>query len=157
MVLPAIVPTGFDGDYKDFLKVKCDRSGAVRRTSGAVTIPDATTADTIIGLFPFNSGMSLSGLGGYNFHITDIDTASNVTLDIGVAYQDTAAGTDALTLITSGATTPQSGGFVAPDETTWMDYVTTGNGWVVAQVNATTTEAGTITFNVPFAYDQPDL
>jgi hypothetical protein len=38
-----------------------------------------------------------------------------------------------------------------------MDYVTTGNGWVVVQVNAATTTTGSITFNVPFAYDQPQL
>ncbi len=31
MALPTIVPTGFAGDYTDFLKVKTDRGGDVRR------------------------------------------------------------------------------------------------------------------------------
>lgn len=157
MALPTIVPTGFAGDYTDFLKVKADRSGAVRRSSGSVSIPASTATDTIIGLFPFNAGMSLAGLGGYNLYSADLDSSTNVTLDWGVAYKDSAAGTDNLTLITSASTGPQNGGFIAPDEITWMDYVTTGDGWVVVQVNAATTTTGSITFNVPFVYDQPHL
>lgn len=154
---PSIVPTGFAGDYTDFFKVKCDRSGAVRRVSGSVSVPATTATDTVIGLFPFTSGMSLAGLSGYNLYSADLDTSTNVTIDVGVQYQNTDQGTTNLTLITSASTAPQAGGFVAPDEITWMDYVTTGNGWVVVQVNAATTTTGSLTFNIPIAYDQPDL
>lgn len=157
MTLPTIVPTGFAGDYTDFLRVKADRSGAVRRTSGSVSIPASTATDTVIGLFPFTSGMSLAGLGGYNVYSADLDSSTNVTLDWGVAYQNSTEGTDNYTLITAASTAPQSAGYVAPTTTTWQDYVTTGNGWVVVQVNAATTTTGSITFNIPFAYDQPPL
>lgn len=157
MVLPTIVPTGFAGDYTDFLKVKVDRDGDVRRVQGSVSIPASTATDTIIGLFPFTSGMSLAGLAGYSLYSADLDSSTNVTLDWGVAYQNTTEGTDALTLITSASTAPQAAGFVAPDEITWMTYVTTGNGWVTAQVNAATTTTGSLTFNIPFVYDQPVL
>jgi len=156
MVLPTIVPTGFAGDYTDFTKVKVDRSGAVRRVQGSVSIPATTATDTIIGLFPFQTGMSLAGLSGFNLYTADLDSSTNVTLDWGVAYQNTSEGTDALTLIAS-AISAQTAGFVAPDEITWMDYVTTGNGWVVVQVNAATTLTGSLTFNIPFTYDQPVL
>ena len=156
MTLPTIVPTGFAGDATDFLKVKADKSGAVRRVSGAVSVPASTATDTIIGLFPFNSGMSLTSLG-YGVYSADLDSSTNVTLDWGVAYQSTAEGTDNLTLITAASTAPQSGGYVAPTTATWQDYVTTGNGWVVVQVNAATTTTGSITFNIPFVYDQPSL
>jgi hypothetical protein len=154
---PGIVPTGFTGTYRDFLLTKTDRSGAVRRVQGSVSIPASTATDTIIGLFPFTAGMSLSGLSGFNLYSADLDSSTNVTLDWGVQYQNTTEGTTDLDLITSASTAPQAGGFVAPDEIDWMTHVTTGNGWVVAQVNAATTTTGSLTFNIPFVYDQPVL
>lgn len=154
---PNIVPTGFAGNYTDFSKAKVDRSGAVRRLSGSVSVPASTATDAIIGLFPFTAGMSLASLSGYNVYSADLDSSTNVTLDWGVQYQNTTEGTTNLTLITAASTAPQSAGFVAPTATTWMDYVTTGNGWVVVQVNAATTTTGSITFNVPITYDQPPL
>lgn len=157
MTTPSIVPTGFAGDDTDYLKTKCDRSGAVRRVQGSVSVPASTATDTIIGLFPFNSGMSLAGLSGYNFYTADLDTSTNVTIDLGVVYDNNTDNTNDLDLITSASTAPQAGGFIAPDEIEWMTYVTTANGWVVAQVNAATTTTGSITFNVPITYDQPVL
>lgn len=155
MALPTIVPTGFQGDYTDFLNTKVGRDGRVSRSQGSVSIPATTAQDTIIGLFPFNAGMSFAGLGGFNVHCADLDTATNVTLDVGVAYQNSSEGTDDLDLITSASTAPQSGGFVAPDEIDWMTFVSTGNGWVTVQVNAATTTTGSVTFDIPFTYDQP--
>lgn len=157
MALPTIVPTGFAGDYTDFLKTKVLRDGAVKRVQGSVSVPATTATDTIIGLFPFNAGMSLAGLSGFNLYTADLDSSTNVTLDFGVAYQNSTEGTDDLDLITSASTAAQAGGFVAPDEIDWMTYVTTGNGWVTVQVNAATTTTGSLTFNIPYTYDQPVL
>lgn len=159
MALPTIFPTGFQGDYTDFFQTKVERDGAVRRSSGSVSIPSATAAATIIGLYPFNAGMSFAGLGGYNFYVADLDSGTTVTISIGVAYQNVTEGTDALTLITSASTAAQASGYIVPSAvTTWQDYVTTGNGWVVASITAgPTTTTGSLTFNVPFAYDQPPL
>ncbi len=157
MVLPTIVPTGFAGDYTDFLKTKVERDGSVRRVQGSVSIPSTTATDTIIGLFPFNAGMSFSGLSGYNLYTADLDSSTNVTLDWGIAYQNSTEGTDDLDNITSASTAAQAGGYVAPDEIDWMTLVTTGNGWVTVQVNAATTTTGSLTFNIPFTYDQPVL
>lgn len=154
---PSIVPTGFAGNYTDFLKTKVDHDGCVRRVAGSVSIPASTATDTVIGLFPFNSGMSLAGLGGFNLYTADLDSSTNVTLDWGIQYQNSTEGTTDLTLITSASTAPQASGFVSPNQTTFMNYVTTGNGWVVVQVNAATTTTGTITFNVPITYDTPML
>lgn len=157
MALPTIVPTGFQGDYTDFFQTKVDRDGCVRRASGAVTIPATTAAATIIGLVPFNAGFSVAGLSGFDFYVADLDTATTVTISIGFAYQNSSEGTDVLTLITSASTAAQAGGYIAPTaQATWQDYVTTGNGWLVASITAgPTTTAGALTFNVPFAYDQP--
>lgn len=159
MALPTIVPTGFAGDYTDFLKVKCERDGSVRRTSGSVSIPGTTVQAATIGMYPFNSGMSFAGLGGYNFYVADLDSGTTVTISIGVQYQDSGQGTDNLTLVTSASTAGQAGGYIAPTAAAlWQDYVTTGNGWVVASITAgPTTTTGSLTYNVPFAYDQPSL
>lgn len=160
MALPTIVPTGYNGDYRDFLLTKEDRSGAVRRVQGSVSIPAATATDTIIGLFPFNAGMSFAGLGGYNLYSADIDSSTNVTLDWGVAYQDTTQGTDNLVLIQTASTAAQTGAYVVPGvpgTNDWAPFVSTGNGWVTVQVNAATTTTGSLTFNIPFVYDQPVL
>jgi hypothetical protein len=159
MALPTIVPTGFAGDYTDFLKTKVERNGAVRRSSGSVSVPGTTAAATLIGLFPFNAGMSFAGLGGFNIYTADLDSGTTVTLSVGVAYQDANNGTDVLTLVTSASTAAQAAGYIAPSAAaTWQDYVTTGNGWVVVSVTAgPTTTTGSVTFNIPFAYDQPSL
>jgi len=157
MVLPTIVPTGFQGNYTDFFQAKVERDGSVRRAQGAVTVPAGTTSGTVIGLLPFTSGFSFAGLGGYNLYTADLDTASSVTLNFGIAYQDTSAGTDNLDAIASASTAPQAGGFVAPDEIDYLTVVSTGNGWVTVQTGgATTGTAGDVTFNIPFAYDQPE-
>ena len=155
---PDIVPVGFQGDYTDFNHVKCQRSGDVRRTAGDVSIPAATATGKIIGLFPFNSGMSFVGLSGYNFYVADLDTCSTVTMSLGVQYQNTGQGTTNLTLIESASTVAQSAGYIPPTGTSWQEYVTTGNGWVVASITlGPTTTTGSITYNVPFVYDQPLL
>ena len=155
MTQPTILPTGYAGDYTDYLKAKVDHSGAVRRLQGTVSVPASTATDTIIGLFPFQAGMSFAGLGGYDLYSADLDSSTNVTLDFGIAYQNSGEGTDDLDAITSASTAAQAGGFVAPDEIDWMTLVTTGNGWVTVQVNAATTTTGNLTFNIPFTYDQP--
>lgn len=157
MALPTIVPTGFQGDYTDFFQTKVDRDGCARRSSGSVSIPASTAAATIIGLVPFNAGFSLAGLSGYDFYVADLDSGTTVTISIGVAYQNSTEGTDALTLVTSASTAAQAGGYIAPTaQATWQDYVTTGNGWLVASITAgPTTTTGSLTFNVLGVYDQP--
>lgn len=158
MALPTIVPTGFQGDYTDFFQTKVGRDGRLSRSAGSVSVPAATATDVIIGLFPFNAGMSFAGLGGYNLYTADLDTSTNVTLDWGVAYQNSTEGTDNLVLIQTASTAAQAGGYVVPGvpgTNDWATYVTTGNGWVTVQVNAATTTTGSFTFNIPMVYDQP--
>jgi hypothetical protein len=153
MTTPSILPTGAKGDYRDYLNVKRDTSGAVRNERGAVSIPASTVTDAIIGLFPFQKGMSFAGLGGFNVHVADLDSSTNVTLDVGIVYEDNTTYTNDLDLITSASTAPQAGGFVAPDEIDFLTFVSEANGWVVAQVNAATTTTGSITFNINSVYD----
>lgn len=158
MTQPSILPTGYAGDYTDYLKTKVDHSGAARRSQGSVSIPAATATDTIIGLFPFNAGFSFAGMSATTLYSADLDSSTNVTLDWGVVYQDTVQGADNLVLVATASTAPQAGGWVTPGvpgTNDWATFVSTGNGWVTAQVNAATTTTGSLTFNISGVYDQP--
>ena len=161
MALPTIVPTGFSGTYTDFLLVKQSREGVVKRVQGSVSIPSATAAATLVGLFPITAGMSFAGLSDKSFYVADLDTGATVTMSIGVAYQNSTEGTDNLVLVTAVSTIAQTGGYFTlgtPGTNDWPTFVSTGNGWIVANVTAgPTTTTGSVTFNVSSVYDQPVL
>ena len=72
MTTPAAYPSQYQGDYTDYLKAPCDRSGAVRLISDTVTIADATSAGTILGLVPFRKGARLGY--GSALYVGDLDT-----------------------------------------------------------------------------------
>lgn len=143
MTLPSIVPTGFAATSKDFLKVKVDRSGSAFVNRGVVTVPSGTVVSTIIGLIPFQAGMTLvTGA-------TDIFAAAlgaSVTGSIGVVYDDNVSFTNNQTLFVNGSSVFAAGGVVPIVESaTNLPYVTLGNGWVVlTTAGATTTSAGDV-------------
>lgn len=143
MTLPSIVPAGFLGTNKDFLKVKVDRSGAAFVNRGQVSVPSGTTTTTIVGLIPFMAGMTLV-TGATDLFCEALGTS--VTVSIGVVYDDNVANTNVQTLFTNASTAAAAGGVVPITESaTNLPYVTTGNGWVVATIGgATTGSTGTI-------------
>lgn len=157
MTQPSIVPFGFANDVTDYLLVKKDIYGTAGCPHGSVTIPAGTTTSTIVGLMPFQAGVSFSGLSRYDLYTTDLDTSTNVTLSWGVVYQNETQGLDNINLIQSASTSAQTGGFVAPGGTDWMTFVSTGNGWIAARINATTTTAGAFTFSIPVVYDTSSI
>ena len=150
--LPSIVPTGYAGTNADFQKCKADRSGAVRCITGSVSIPASTASGTIIGLFPFNKGMKLGY--GSRVYVADLDTSTNVTLDIGFQYYDSTTGTSQNAGFVAASTAPQTAGMVEMTAVTSMTTTMAGDGWVVAKIGGgSTTTTGAITFNCSFAYD----
>lgn len=155
MTTPTVVPTGFQNDYRDYLNVKADRSGAVRQAAGTVTVPNATAVGAFIGLVPFQAGARFV-INDKSVHVTDIDGGIDSTLNLGVIYQNSDEGTDDVDAFVSASTAGQAGGWLTIDETSGMTLVTTGNGWLAVENKANVTEAeGTITFNVGVVYDQP--
>jgi len=152
MTTPTNLPTGYDGTYKDFLKTKVDRDGCVRLSVSSIAVADNATAGTIYGLVPFNKGARLS-YGG-RLGSPDLDTASNVTWNVGYVYE-TGATTiaddpDAFASGVSG----QAEAVIAFDETEGLTWVAAANGWLIAQLAAgPVTTAGTITLQAPMAYD----
>lgn len=151
MTTPSIVPTGYAGDSSDYLKAKVDRSGAVRVISGSVAIPASTATDTIIGLAPFEAGMKLGY--GSRVYVTDLDSSTNVTLDLGYVFSDNSTYTNVLDAFVAASTAPQAGGMIEMTNSAGMTFSAGGNGWITAQVNAATTTTGTIVFNLAVAYD----
>ena len=153
MTLPTVVPTGFAGTADDFLKVKRDPSGAVRQVRGTVTVPNGTVAGVFIGLVPFQAGATLI-VNSSSIHITDIDAGTDSTLNVGIIYDDNVTYTNDVDAFASLSTAGQAGGFITVDETAGMVLTTAGNGWLVVENEANTTEAeGTITYSVGVCYD----
>lgn len=155
MTTPTVVPTGYKNDYRDYLNAKVDKSGAQRLASGDVTVPTATAEGAFVGLVPFNAGARFS-IHDKSTHITDIDSGTDSLLNLGVIYADTDEGTDDVDLFVLASTAGQAGGFLAVTNPVGLDYVTTGNGWLVIENDTNISEAeGTITYSVGVAYDQP--
>lgn len=137
MTLPSIVPTGFAGTSKDFLKVKVDRAGTAFVNRGQVSVPSGTVVTTIVGLIPFQAGMTLV-TGATDLFVEALGTS--VTLSLGVVYDDNVTNTNNQTLWVNASTVAAAGGVVPIVESaTNIPYVTTGNGWIVATINGATT------------------
>lgn len=149
---PDYVPTGFQGNYRDFLHAKVDRDGCLRNENVSISIPDNSTAGTSFGLVPFNDGFRLS-YGATRLYVTDLDTATNVTFDIGYLYESTALTSDD-DAFASDVTTGQAAGFFTFDEEEGLVWTAEGNGWIVATLSAgPVTTAGTLTGQAAGCYD----
>lgn len=153
MTTPSIYPTQYDGTFRDFLKVKSDRSGSLREYRGAVSVVSGTTATTIIGLVPFIKGASFL-IGNTSIYVPDIG-AGSTTISIGYVYDDNVTYTNNQTAWASAATAIQSGGFITMTASaSGINFVAEANGWVVATINTASTDAtGSIAFQFSGAYD----
>lgn len=151
---PTFVPTGYAGDYTDFLKVKRDSFGAMRSQYTSIAVSSVASAGNIYGLVPFQAGFRVSY--GSKFYTPDLDTASNVTWNLGYLYEDSdaagaASDADAFASSLSG----QSAAVLSFDENEGMSFVAAGNGWFTAALAAgPATAAGTIEAVIDSTYDQ---
>jgi hypothetical protein len=175
-LFPKIVPTGYTDDYQDFIvRVKSDKSGAVRLTTGMVNVSSGTTIGTYIGLAPFNKGAKLL-TGASQIYVPQLDSGTGLTMSVGYLYTDSSsAGSNAASnssaysssdshsqlagggLITLGNTTAGSSLAVQPGVTAQtIDLI--GDGWFVIQTGtastATNQAAAAISFSLAVAYDQ---
>jgi hypothetical protein len=152
MTTPTVLPTQYDGTYRDFLKVKCDHSGAARIVAGTVSVPDETAADAYVGLFPFNKGervhMNSSSVYCGNFG------AGSTTVNLGYVYDDNVTYTNDVDAWATLSAAPQSGGFITVDEKEGLSFVAEANGWVTVQLIAAAADAtADIAFQAIVAYD----
>lgn len=151
MTLPNLYPTGYTGTSADFLKCKVDRSGALREITGVVTVTNGSATGTIVGLAPFQKGAKLNY--GSRVIVSDIDTASAVTIDIGVIYDDNATTTSIPDAYVTASTAGQAGGAIEMTSATGAAYTTSANGWIAATIKTANPVTGTMTFNLGIAYD----
>lgn len=154
MTFPSILPSGYAGTSTDFTKAKADRSGAVRIQPFNVTVPTTTVSTTIIGLVPVRKGARLV-IGSTKIEVDDLDSSTNVTMSIGITYDDATNNTSSGGLFVLSATTPQTGGvFTLLNTYTVASYAVTGDGWITATVGGgSTTTQGTIHGQVAVSYD----
>lgn len=152
MTLPTVFPTQYQGTAKDFLKVKCDRSGAARVVAGSVTVPNGTLANAFVGLVPFNKGARFV-IGDKSVYCGNFGAAST-TVNLGYIYDDNVTYTNDVDAWASLSTAAQSGGFVTVDEIEGVSFVAAANGWIAVQLIAAAADAdAAITFNFLEAYD----
>ena len=150
---PDNVPTGFAGDYTDFLKVKRAPDASLRLKYATIDVADNATAGTTYGLVPFQKGFRLSYAS--RLYTTDLDTASNVTWNVGYMYEDTSLTSDADAFIS--AISGQSAGLMTFDEEEGLVWVAAGDGWITAALAAgPVTTAGSVSGQFVGCYDGLD-
>ena len=176
-VFPKIVPTGYSGDYQDFIvRVKADRSGALRVISGSVLVSSGTTLNTNIGLAPFTKGAKLV-TGASQIFCPNWDSGTTVSVSVGYLYSDTtSAGANAASntsayassqtvvnttfsavggLIPLGGTSAGTSLSSQPGVTA-QTYDLLGDGWFVVTPSSTVTNgaAAAVNYSLVVAYDQ---
>jgi hypothetical protein len=152
MTTPNYFPTQYQGDDTDYLKVKCDRSGAARPYAGTVTVPATATTTQLIGLTPFNKGA--------RFQINSNSVAcgnwggGSTTCNLGYVYDENTTYTNNEDAWATLSTAPQSGGFITVDEVAGLIFVAEANGWITVEIAGANADAeSTVTFNFTGSYD----
>lgn len=149
-------PTIFSDVAASTRSAKVDRSGAVRSVKAVAALPATAASGTIAGMIRFQKGMSLQKL---DIKTDDLDTSTNVTLDVGYVYDDNVTFTDAPAAFLSASAIPQSAGsFVWPVASGLLvatGFVAAADGYIVARTGGgATTTAGNVTMNALLSYDQ---
>lgn len=151
MATPTVLPTGYDGTYRDYLRTKVDRDGCARLQYSSVAVADNATAGTSYGLVPFNKGFRLSY--GSRLATTDLDTVTNVTINIGYSYKTGSTETsdpDAFASVLAGS----AAGLLTFDEVAGLSWVAADDGWISATLAAgPVTTAGTLSGQFLGVYD----
>lgn len=151
--LPSIFPSGYAGTATDFLQSKADKSGAVRNSTGLVSIPISTLSGTIVGLMPFEAGFKMN----YGSALYSGALGTSVTGSWGYLYYDTTQANSATSQAAgflSGSTVPAAGGIMTPTASTSINWVAASSGWLTFTIGgATTTTLGNLFWNINGCYD----
>jgi hypothetical protein len=152
MTTPTVLPTQYAGNYKDFLKVKTDRSGASRTVAGSVTVPNGTGINAFVGLVPFVKGARFT-IGDKSVYCGNFGAATT-TVNLGYVYDDNVTYTNDVDAWVSLSASAQAGGFLTVDEIEGLSFVAAANGWITIQLIAAAADAdAAVTFNFTEAYD----
>ena len=118
-----------------------------------LTVPASTTSGTNAGLIRFDTNFSLTGLAIVS---ADLDTSTNVTLDVGYLYDGT-TGEDDNAFFNALDIAQDAGSRVWPVDDgllTGVSFVATGPGYLsLTTGGGSTTTAGDVTGIAQFTYD----
>ncbi len=152
MTLPIYFANGYSDGTLDVNLAPSGQGDGPRMVVRTAAIADNATAGSTYGLVPFQKGMTVSY--GSKLITADLDTASNVTWDLGYIYLDNDTTTninDTDAFISAGS--GQAAGVLSFDEVSGATFVATAAGWVIATLAAgPVTTAGDITFNGTISY-----
>lgn len=152
MTTPSAVPSKYSGTDADFLRAKANLNGGLTMETFSTAIADSASVGTVIGLVPFRKGARLV-VGASLFHVTDLDTSTNVTLDVGYVYDDNTTYTNDTDAFASAVTTPQAGGLISFDEHAGLTFEAEADGWITASIaGGAVTTAGTIKGQAVMSY-----
>ena len=145
-------PTIFSDVASNPFVAKSEPQGVIALKAIA-EIPATTAASTNVGMIRFQKGFSLVGLAIVS---DDLDTATNVTLDVGYLYDDT-TGEDDNAFLDDLDIAQDAGSRTWPVDDgllTGISFVATGDGYLsVTTGGGATTTAGNITVIALFTYD----
>jgi hypothetical protein len=114
-----------------------------------ITVPASTTTTASFGLIPVKAGMKLKS---FTLWSADLDTATAVTLNLGIRYRTGSSSSDALAAFVSASTIAQTGGAISNDDNVAAvptmgagGYTFLDDGWISLGIQAgTTTTAGVV-------------
>lgn len=150
-------PTVFsDAAYNTVLSAKMEPQNNLAQKA-VYTVPALTASGTVIGMIPFEAGFSPLS---FAFLTADLDSSTNVTLDIGYCYPSAygTATTESLAAFISGSTAAQTGTSIiwpiAGGLLTGVSFTAAQPGYITVRIGGgATTTSGDITLLANFTYD----
>ena len=129
------------------------RNGGAQHVSRTVTVPASTVVTTIIGMIPFQKGARVN-YGGTSILSDDLDTGTDVVLDVGFVYDDDTTFTNDPNAFIAASTVAQAGGIDLFDATAGYTFVAEADGFIaITTGGGATTTAGDITMDAVISYD----
>lgn len=152
MTTPTTVSSRYSADSSAFRQAKVARDGSVRMETFTLSVADAASVGTFLGLVPFRKGARFVQ-NASTFHVTDLDTGTSVTLNFGYIYDDHTNNTNDPDAFAS-ALSAQAAGLLTLDEHAGLTWEAAADGWISAQVQGgAVTTAGTLKGQVAMSYD----
>ncbi len=136
-------------------QTKVERDGAVTSIKATAAIPATTVITTNVGMVRFQKGFFPTHLA---IKSADLDTSTNVTLDVGYIYDDTIQGTDDDNFFFNDLDIAQDAGSrtwpIDDGLGTGVSFTATGSGYIsITTAGGSTTTAGNIEMIVTYTYN----
>lgn len=151
MTTPNIFADGYTNSEDAFLNAPSGQSDGPRLVARSATVPDSTSAGSVIGLIPFNKGFRLSY--GSALAVDDLDTGTDVEIEWGYVYDNDTAFTNDPDAFRAASTIAQTAAVGFPTARGGATFEAVADGWVtVTTSGGSTTTEGVISINAIVSY-----